>query len=256
MTASVLNAGSIITALILVIGIVYLIKTGRLPNTNRMQELEAVIRVLQSDHVRDLARIEHLEKELAGAEKRIQFLEGQLSRYEPNKTSGGERLLLAVVGSDPMLKTHLSALREVERDGGIVVTRCFPAQFRRFEATLSRYRAGGEPLRLVHFSAHVTAEDGGAILFEEPISGEQLSGVLNGVEVVMVAGCDSDILGDLLGVVPSVVTFRETVRLEHATLAIKLFWGAIGRGLNARDAYRETRRRLPAEVAEFLELRQ
>jgi hypothetical protein len=220
-----------------------------------------MVRVLQEDHVRDAQKIDQLSKSLGEAQERIRFLEAQLAQYQTEKTDE-ERLLLAVVGSDPALKVDLAALREVESECGLVVTRCYPARFNRFEATLNRYRAAGTPIKLVHFSVHSTADDaaGGtksAALFEDgPVSGERLSGVLNGVEVIMVAGCDSDLLGDLLGVAPSVVTFREPVRHDAAALAAKLFWGGIGRGLMARQAYRDARSKLPAEVAEFMELHQ
>lgn len=259
--------GAFLTFTALVVAYAALALTGRLPRRDgemrRLHDLESTVRVLQRDHVLDQKRIEQLEKELGEAKQRIQFLEGQLTQQGTAGHNGSEseRTLLAVVGGDPALKADLAALREVEAECGVTVTRCFPVRFTRFAAVLNRYRASGTPIQYVHFSVHAQAAgndgSGALALFDDgPVTGEQLSGVMNGVLVAFVAGCESDILGDLLGVVPAVVTFREPVRHEHATLATKLFWLAIGRGLTAREAYRETRSRLPSEVAEFLELHQ
>lgn len=205
--------------------------------------------------------IETLRLDLATAKARITELEHLVELAAPVACPEAERVLLAVVGNEPGLKQDLAALREVECECGITVTRCFPPRFARFEATLNRYRAAGTPIRFVHFSVHATAGDGqrvaAAALFEDgAVDGVQLSGVLNGVEVAFVAGCDAEILGDSLGVVPTVITFKEPVGHDQAALATKVFWGAIGRGMAPRAAYREARSRLPAELAEFLELHQ
>ena len=56
-----------------------------------------------------------------------------------------ERILLAVVGSDPALKVDLVALREVENECGI--TRRMPARFARFEAILSGQSVVGPVLQ-------------------------------------------------------------------------------------------------------------
>lgn len=248
------------------LGIVYggMALTGRLPHSaSKISDLEGMVRVLQRDHIEDQKRIAELEKQNAALLGRIQLLEQELAHYQTK--AGGppevDRVLLAVIGNQPELRLDLAALREVEQETGIVVTRCYPVRFARFEATLNRYRAVGTPLQYVHFSVHATAGDGSraaaAALFEDgAVDGERLSGVLNGVEVAFVAGCDAEILGDLLGVVPTVVTFKERVSHDHAALVTKVFWLAVGRGLAPRAAYREARSRLPAEVAEFLELHQ
>ena len=265
MTVEMLNTGAMLMALVMSIMLAVMAFIGRLPRRtgelHRIKDLEVMVRVLQNDHMRDAQKIDQLGQELAEAKERIHFLESQLAQYRTEKQEE-ERMLLAVVGSDPALKVDLAALREVESECALVVTRCFPARFNRFEATLNRYRAAGTPIKLVHFSVHSQADDAAtgtkaAALFEDgQVSGERLSGVLNGVEVIMVAGCDSDLLGDLLGVASSVVTFREPVRHESAALAAKLFWTGIGKGLGARQAFREARAKMPAEVAEFMELHQ
>lgn len=254
-----LNFGSFFMALCISMTLLIMAITGRFPSRQselaRLKDLEVMVRVLQADHVRDAKEIERLRAELVTAAERIHILENQLSQSLPAPLPD-DRLLLVVLGSDPALKADLAALREVENECGLTVTRCYPARFARFEATLNRYRAAGKPIQFVHFSVHSTAERP-AMLFEEGlISAEQLSGVLNGVEVVMVAGCDSDLIGDLLGIVPNIVTFREPLRHDSAALATKLFWNGIGKGLSARQAYRDARSKLPAEVAEFMELHQ
>jgi hypothetical protein len=255
--SSLLNTGSLLMAFALITLVAFMAVTGRLPQKDsntvqRIKELEAIVDRLMADHVRDANEITALQQQLAVAVERIRFLEATVTRRE--EKAGPERVLLAVVGSDPELRADLAALREVENECGLLVTRCLPAKFTRFAAIMNRYRADRRPIQCLHFSVHASAEGTPAVLFEDgPITGEQLSGVMNGVQVAMIAGCDSDLVGDLLGVVPAVVTFREPIRHDYAALAAKIFWLGIGCGVTPREAYRDCRARLPAEVAEFLE---
>ncbi len=226
--------------------------------TEKINDLTATVATLLTKLNEAQHEIETLRQQLMAANSRITELE---RAAQPQRPASTERVLLAVIGNEPGLKLDLAALREVEVECGITVTRCSPPRFGRFEATLNRYRAAGTPIKYVHFSVHASAGDSqraaAAALFEDgAVDAERLSGVLNGVEVAFVAGCDAEILGDSLGVVPTVITFKEPVSHDQAALATKVFWLAIGRGLTPRAAYREARNRLPAELAEFLELHQ
>jgi hypothetical protein len=258
--------GAVIMVASLMAGYVILALLGKLPKGNgRLKDLESTVRVLQSDHTRDLQRIQALEDDLRTAQgdlrdakAHIARLETELAQYRESLPASGVAeeapLLLAVIGSDSRLRVDLAALREVENECGLQVTRCYPAHMKRFEAILNRHRAAGQPIQYVHFSVHTRANEPAALFESGPADGVQLSGVMNGVEVAMVAGCESDMLGDLLGVVPTVVTFREPLEHGHGHLAAKLFWLAIGRGLPPRQAYRDARSKLPADVAEFMEM--
>lgn len=256
--------GFVLALVVLASIVVILARFGKLPSATtqgRSDELSNTVNTLLKKLNEQQREIDALKTQLASANARIAELEHLADvKPKPAPVAAEERVLLAVVGNEPGLKLDLAALREVESESGIVVTRCFPARFARFEATLNRYRAAGTPIKYVHFSVHATAGEGagteGALFMDDVVSGERLSGVLNGVEVAFVAGCNAETLGDLMGVVPTVVTFKEDVGHEHAHLATKVFWLAIGRGLPGRAAYREARSRLPAEVAEYLELHQ
>jgi hypothetical protein len=264
MTAEFWQGAVLMTSgLLLLLGVLALL--GKLPRSNgRLADLESTVRVLQSDHTHDLQRIEALEVkyraamiELETAKAEIERLKKELAAYRKEQDgppTAEAPLLLAVIGSDPALKVDLAALREVEAECGLQVTRCYPARIEKFEAVLNRHRASGEAIRYVHFSVHSRADKPAALFESGPVDGVKLSGMMNGVEVAMVAGCESDMLGDLLGVVPNVVTFREPLEHGHGHLAAKLFWLAIGRGLPPRQAYRDARVKLPADVAEFMEL--
>lgn len=239
---------------VLAMAMVVLAYMGRLPRHNgeikRIIQLEATIEVLQEGHVRDQQRITELERELAKTKGELERVKMQLASRSPTE---GERVLLAVIGGDPDLRVDLAALRKVENDCDITVTRCLPNRFDRFQAILNRYRKEGRPIRYVHFSVHSRATPAAAAFDDGPVGGEQLSGVMNDVKICFLDGCESDMLGDVLGIVPAVMTWREKVTMEHGALATELFWGAIGKGLAPRAAYQQTRARLPAEVAEYLE---
>jgi hypothetical protein len=81
-----------------------------------------------------------------------------------------------------------------------------------------------------------------------------LSDNLKSVRVLLINGCNSDAVGDWVGVVPVVVAMREEIGHEDAALFARLFWVAIAGGASPEDAYYSARDRSPQGVSEFVEL--
>lgn len=261
----ILNTGSLIMSGFILTLLFILWQTGRLSQRGggmgKIQELQATVNTLSEARVRDAQLISDLQNQLRetqgqlrDAQARIRELEAKLLPAQGVPCAETARKLLAVVGSDPGLSFDLAALRAVETEGGLEVRRCRPASWERFKAIINRARIDSRPIEYVHFSLHATAENGGAVLFEDgALNGEQLSSVLNGVKVVMVAGCNSDALGDLLRVAPAVVTYTEPITNKDAADVTRLFWLGIGEGQTPYEAYRATRRKVSADLGEFLE---
>ena len=62
------------------------------------------------------------------------------------------------------------------------------------------------------------------------VDGEWLSERLLGVQVLLLAGCEGDRVGDWLGVVPYVVTLDEAIGHDDAAVLCEHFWTGIGKG--------------------------
>jgi hypothetical protein len=185
---------------------------------------------------------------------RIAELETQLAR-QTTAFAAGLPALLVGVGPQAGLDVDLTALREVQRksNGYFRFTRVLPVSYENLKNTLARRREAGNPIRFVHLAVHAGPQ--GVVFTDGVISGTKLSEVLQDVQVLLLAGCEADQVGDLLGVVTSVVTLRERVEVGDARAMTVVFWSAIAEGLDAAQAFERVLERCPA-VSEFAELHQ
>jgi hypothetical protein len=165
----------------------------------------------------------------------------------------GKRLvLLAGIGDDAMLEVDLAALRKVQAQTNLRLSRLLPVSKASLERTFDRHRAAGTPVKFLHLAIHSGPE--GLIFTDGVASGMWLSQHLAGVEIAVLAGCSGDQVADLLGVVPAVVSMREQVKNTDASKFTALFWTAVGQGLNANEAFERAIKLAPGAVAEFVEL--
>lgn len=218
----------------------------------QVQELQATVNTLLTNLNQAQEMIDSLEAQLREAKDRIVVLESILD--DQIKKAGENMLLLVVVGPGPGLVVDLASLRKVQASTRLQITRLLPASKESLKRTLERHRKRGQPIRYVHMAVHAGPEgiqlDGGLA------DGLWLSEILADVQVLFLAGCEGDVVADLLGVVPAVVSLREMVDDHDATVFAEVFWHEIGRGLPANIAYERTLRRCPPAVAEFAELHQ
>lgn len=160
--------------------------------------------------------------------------------------------ILACIGDDGMFEVDLTALRAVRTQTGLRFSRLYPVTLDSLERKLNSDRASGKAVRYIHFAVHSGPE--GLVFGDGIATGLWLSQRLSGVEVAVIAGCKSDVVGDLLGVVRAVVTMREDIRNSDAALFTEVFWTGIGNGMTVDQAFEEALDRCPPEVAEFVEL--
>jgi len=141
-------------------------------------------------------------------------------------SSTTDRILL-VIGDDKNLQVDLAALRKVRSRTGLEFTRLLPASFMSLENHLSRVRRQnrGETVKYVHMAVHSSPSGIKLDVIVDPV---ELSSVLDGVRILVLDGCKSTAIGDLLGVVPYVVTMLETIRHDHAAQFAEAFWMEIG----------------------------
>lgn len=258
-----MNAEIIIAVIILIVGLILsgvAISTMRkgtfvsreVQLGNEVKQLRAILDILNQDRLRDTERIRKLEYDLSEANQRIRELELHLKKYENDDTIGNrlERALLVGIGSDSSLQVDLAALRAVKTKTGLGFSRILPITFEKFHHIIADARMRGKPYRYIHLAVHANAT---GVKFERTISPLELSSELQDVKVLVIAGCESNEVGMLLGVVPYVISMRETVTHDDAMRFTEAFWINIGNGSDPEDAFYDAIAKVP-NVGEFAEI--
>jgi hypothetical protein len=259
-----------IAALVVLGGIVYVLaRTGRLPSVapatgkdaamarqtleGKLRDLESTVRVLQQDHVRDVQRIGQLERELADAKERIQFLEGQQSQQpsaEPAPPAGPDFPLLAIFGPDQAIT---AADEAALNQSGIPFKCIYHATPELVAAELARRRRANELYPWLHIATHAGPE-GLLLMGGEVVPREWWNKQLGGIEGVFLAGCTDVAIADwLIGVCKWVLSFTVDVDNELTRQFALVFWGALAEGKGPRAGYRAACRAVPAlaRVSDF-----
>ena len=211
----------------------------------RVAELEATVATLQRILLDKQNTIDQLIE-------RLRILEQPAAQAPAPVPPVRLPVLVAVIGSDPALRVDLAALRDAESEGAFRLTRLVPATKAGLRRTLDRYRARGTPVAYLHFAVHSGPE--GLALEDGMATPAWLSETLKSAQVALIAGCLGDEVGDMIGIVPAVVTLREEVSHEDAAQFARLFWSAVGRLGDAEAAFYDALRRAPQGISEFAEL--
>jgi hypothetical protein len=162
----------------------------------------------------------------------------------------GRPALLVCVGPDPALAYDLAMLRAVKQQTGLHFERMVNCTADDLVQQLRRERSHGRPVRWLHLACHGGPD--GVQLADGIVDGEWLSAHLQGVEVLLVAACRGDRVGDWLAVVPWVVTLREEISHGDAGTLAHYFWLAMAGGAGPADALEAALARSSPHVAEFV----
>lgn len=217
----------------------------------REQQLEARVALLE----RDIAGLQRMltekQTEIDRLKERIRQLEHGAAAQTENPPPQRQRrnVLVVGVGNDPALEVDLAALRGV---AGLQLATLRNVSKASLEALLERHRANGNPVRYLHLAVHASHD--GLLLADGLADGLWLSRHLAGVEILVLAGCESDRVGDLLSVVPAVISMRDEIENRDASIFSRAFWAAIAQGMDAQAALEAALERSPSTVAEMVEL--
>ena len=199
------------------------------------------------------SRINALERDIEGLKRQAQdsvMLRRELEQRSlippPTITP-----LLAIFGPDEDLERDLVSLRAVERETGMDFRRVRDATFAKIKRYLDQGRANGRPYTKMHMAVH--ASDGGVFLGPERIDGLKFSEILDGVEILLIAGCEGNEIGDWIGRVPHVITISEQVAHKDASLFARAFWTQIGNGKNPDEAVSVALNLAPSGMDEYVE---
>lgn len=218
---------------------------------SREAELVKQVEQLRNDVAALQRMLTEKQTEIDQLTKRIWQLEQAAPAEQPApKTPKARKPLLAVaIGPDPMLEVDVAALRGIAAFQLAVLQNASKGDL---EALLERHRAAGNPIRHLHIATHANHQ--GLAFAGGMADGLWLSKHLSGVQVLVLAGCESDRVADLLSVVPAVVSMRDEIDNRDASLFSRAFWTAIGQGQDAQAALDWAIERSPAIVAEMVDL--
>lgn len=207
----------------------------------RIEILELRVRFLL-DELRDASI------EIGELEKKIEMLErsGLVKKKEVS-----EKLLLLAIGDggDLGLSLDLTSFRALQTETGVEFKRILDCTPDKLKVALDRARLHDQDVYL-NLSVHASAQGlylGGILV--DPV---WLSSVLDGVQILLIAGCESDQIGDYLGVVPYVVTMSEKVQSSDAAIFVRVFWREIINGEAPDAALRRAIRRSPSSMGEYV----
>ena len=154
---------------------------------------------------------------------------GLVAGEKGEKVTTEECTLLVVVGADAALRVDLAALRKVKAQAGMGFHRLTDVTRETFDRYMRRERSNGRAVRWLHMAVHASAA--GVQFADGQVDGDWLSERLLGVEVLLLAGCSGDSVGDWPGVVPHVVTLAEEIGHGDASTLTEGFWMGLARGV-------------------------
>lgn len=195
-------------------------------------------------------RINELTKKVQQMEQTIADLTRELEKYTMGEKKSLSPLLVAI-GSDAALKIDLAALRVVRTRSGMGFTRIEDASVANIKRHLDRARINNRPYDKLHLAIH--AGPNGLVLGGAPVNAVEFSEILEGINVMLIAGCEGDVVGDFLGIVPYVVTMTDKVEHSDAALFTIAFWEEIGHGHDPAEALEAALDRAPSGMSETVE---
>ncbi len=222
-------------------------------------EAEAMLAEMKQQYEAQITALRaEAEKMRAEMQGRIDFLLETLAlrgAAEQSKPAGNQEMLVVIGEDDIALRMDLLVIRRA----GMKFHRLSPASKAALEIYLSRKRKAGASPRYIHIAAHASAE--GIRLSDGLADPEWLADRLDGVEVLLIAGCEGDNIGDVLaGIARYVITMTEPVTnatrpgLSDIGVFAETFWRAIQQGESVGNAYERALRASPSWIGEIAQL--
>lgn len=198
------------------------------------------------------------KEEYAKAQREIGILQEQVKALTIQSqqpaveaaVSAQRTLVVCTATDDPNFALDLASLRAVRTDTGMEITLVKEPTPDNLKKILDRLRSRGGPFYL-HLAIRTDKE--GFQIGDQIVDANWLSSILDGVIILLVAGSDSDSIGDFLGVVPYVITLNGDVQHRDVALFSRLFWIEVGRGLGPSLALKRAADRSPSSIRESIQ---
>jgi hypothetical protein len=221
----------------------------------RVVTLEEQIELLITQYNNAIVQVNNFKNLYEAAVADTKSLRDELNELRrdlpsPEITSPRRRVLIAAVGTRGLgLELDLASLRAVQMATGLEFERVLDSDPEKLKKVLDRARMQRYQTYL-HLA--IRADKDGYQLGNEIVDAEWMSSVLGGVLIIVVAGAESDWVGDLLGVVPYVITMSEGVAPRDAAAFARAFWTEVGNGLGPQRALNLALQRSPATMREYV----
>jgi hypothetical protein len=221
--------------------------------TKRVLKLETEQALLQTMLVEKQAEIVELRERVHQLELELERTQRERSK-RPNpktlvKTSQDDFSLVLAIGNDHMLTEDLMLLRGLPNVRLEVIN---DVTAKALETILGDRRAAGAPIENLHLSVH--ANPTGVKFSDRVVDALWLSDRLDGVKVLVIAGCESTGVGRLLAVVPFVVAMRAPIDNSGAALFTKAFWQALSEGSTPDEALKKAMSRSTSSIREMVDV--
>lgn len=222
-----------------------------------------VMLILQSEIIAWKARVSELERMLEVERGRYLVLQGnfdllriQFDELKLNvKNLEGSTLLtkqkatLLVMGDSTFGEADRNALRRA----GVLFHRLIDGSFQSLKEELQRKRQEGRQYKVIHISSHAGAT--GIQFSDSVVSGENLSDILDGVELLFLASCSNiKIADDILGVVKYIVVVYEEIDNESLQNFVYNFYNNLKTDFDVNGSFNKALSLTPS-VSEFVDLR-
>lgn len=224
-----------------------------------VDSLRQQIKLLLAQYTDISGKYKELENTYNTAKQDAQSLRDQLGSFSQgynNPSSSthfparSNKVLIVCIGSsDAGFALDLASIRAVRTETGIEIQQVNDPTPENLKNIIDRARAKQEHIYL-HLA--IKSDKNGYQIGPHIVDANWLSSILNGVLVLVVAGTDSDHIGDFLGVVPYVVTMSGSVVHREAAIFSRIFWTEIGKGIGPTLAFRRALERSPGTVREFV----
>lgn len=214
------------------------------------------IETLTQKHQREIAVVEAERNKLEKRVRENASLRKRLLGNKDDEEGDVTRVstmtpLLVVIGEDAALQIDEASLRAMQGKSGRGFRRVRNATMAKLKDHLERGRINKRPYKHIHLAVHAQPE--GVYLGGELVTGIQLSEIMKGVEILLIAGCESATIGDRLGGIKWVLTMTEEVPNEDASQFAQAFWTEIGLGQEPPEALVAAFEAAPSGMDEYVE---
>lgn len=203
---------------------------------SRVSDLELKLKYEQEQNALLTAKLNELIK-------RVEMLEGD------NKILTKEKATLLVMGENSFGMADRNALRRA----GVLFHRLVDAKFVDLREELHRKRSEGRQYRIVHISSH--AGESGIQFSDGTRTGQEVSDIMDGVELLFLASCSNVKLADsILGVVDNVIVVYEQVDTDEMEHFVYEFYNELKKDFEIKRSFTAALIKMPS-ISEYVDLR-
>lgn len=216
---------------------------------HEVQLLREKVQLLEQQYRQAVEREVQAHRELDDLRDEMRSLRSEIARDRGAAFALRRRTLLVAMRSGNKFWMDLAALRGSPVPLNVI--RLNGVTKEKLKRYLDRGRLNGSPIELLHIAVH--ADEQGLEFDDGVTDANWLSEHLKGVKVLLLAGCNTDVIGDWLGVVPYVITLTEQVSDEDAAMLGQALWTELAMGAEPDVALEQALQRAPAGMSEYVE---